>query len=168
MSRPGDRLLDAESAATAGSIIEREFRIADFARLADRLARPAGTANARLALARVDGIATGQLQVRAVAELSCQRCLGPVRRTLESQSALAFVADQASPVPEGREAVAGDPRRVDLAGLVEDELLLALPLIARHAAGEACELPKAPAQAADAAAPETRRPFAGLKELLKN
>jgi uncharacterized metal-binding protein YceD (DUF177 family) len=49
---------------------------------------------------------------------------------------------------------------------VEDELLLALPLISRHAAGEACELPQA--QAARTAGRDTRRPFAGLKDLLKN
>lgn len=166
MSRPGDRLLDAESAATAGAVIEREFRIADFARLADRLARPDGMANVRMALSRIDGMAMGQLSVRASAQLTCQRCLGPLRRTLESESALAFVADEDTPVPEGREAVAGDARRVDLAALVEEELLLALPLIARHAAGEACELPNT--QPARMAAQPTRRPFAGLKDLLKN
>jgi uncharacterized protein len=166
MSRPGERLLDAESAATAGAVIEREFRIADFARLADRLARPEGMASVRMALSRIDGMAMGQLSVRAIAQLTCQRCLGPMRRTLESESALAFVADENAPVPEGREPVAGDTRRVDLAALVEDELLLALPLIARHAAGEACELPQA--QIARTAGRETRRPFAGLKDLLKN
>ncbi len=65
----------------------------------------------------------------------------------------------------------GDPRRVDLAGLVEDELLLSLPLIAVHVGGESC-LPQAPqALGAEDEAPapqEMRRPFAGLKDLLKH
>jgi uncharacterized protein len=169
MSRPGDPLLDADSLATAGTVIEREFRIADFARLADRLARPEGTATARFALSRIEGVATGELSVRATAELTCQRCLAPVRRVLESQSRLALVASDEAPVPADHEAVACDPQRLDLAALVEDELLLALPLIARHADGEACAL--AAAAAAQVASDEPaamRRPFAGLKDLLKN
>lgn len=169
MSRPGDPLLDAESLATAGSVIEREFRVADFARLADRLARSEGTATARLALARIEGVAAGKLSIRATAELTCQRCLAPVRRELESESRLAFVPSDEMPVPAEHEAVACDPHRLDLAALVEDELLLALPLIARHAEGEACALPLGTAaqEVKDEPAP-TRRPFAGLKDLLKH
>ncbi|MGQ0429056.1 MAG: YceD family protein [Gammaproteobacteria bacterium] len=172
MSRPGDPLLDAERAAAAGSVLEREYRIADFVRLADRLARPQGTASVRMVLALVDGIATAELQVRATAELTCQRCLRPLRRVLQSESQLAFVASEDSTVPEGREAIAGDTRCVDLASLVEDELLLALPLIARHAASEACELPASaqwPAAAeAEHAGQAMRRPFAELKDLMKH
>lgn len=169
MSRPGDPLLDAESLATAGTVIEREFRVADFARLADRLARPEGTATARLALARIEGVAAAELSIRASAELTCQRCLAPVRRVLESASRLAFVPSDEMRVPAEYEAVTCDPHRLDLAALVEDELLLALPLIARHAEGEACALPLGTAaqQGKDEPA-ATRRPFAGLKDLLKH
>lgn len=169
MSRPGHPLLDAESLAATGTVIEREYRVADFARLADRLARPEGKATARLALSRIDGIAAGELRVRATAELTCQRCLAPVRRTVESASRLAFVASDEAAVPADLEAVACDPRQVDLAALVEDELLLALPLIARHAEGEVCMQPQGAAMpaAADEATP-MRRPFAALKDLLKH
>ncbi len=61
------------------------------------------------------------------------------------------------------------PQKVDLAALVEDELLLSLPLIAQHAAGEACGLPAgADSAVADEKAPEMRRPFAGLRDLLNH
>lgn len=169
MSRPGEPLLDAESLATAGRVVEREFRIAEFARLADRLARAEGTATVRLALSRIEGVAAGELGVQASVLLTCQRCLGPLRRVLESTSRLAFVASDEVPVPAEREAVACDPHRLDLAALVEDELLLALPLIARHAPGEACTLPDAAAAQVVTDEPgATRRPFAGLKDLLKH
>lgn len=172
MPRPRDALLDAESLAAAGAVVEREFRVADFARLADRLARPEGKATARLDLARIEGVAAGDLRVKATAVLTCQRCLGPVRRVVESEARLAFVESDDTPVPADREALACDPRRLDLAALVEDELLLSLPLIARHGEGEACALPAAAAPEAGtgpAAAPvEMRRPFAGLKDLLKH
>lgn len=169
MSRPGEPLLDAESLATAGKVVEREFRIAEFARLADRLARPEGTATVRLALSRIEGVAAGELDLRTTVLLTCQRCLAPLRRVLESASRLAFVASDQVPVPAEYEAVTCDPHRLDLAALVEDELLLALPLIARHAPGEACALPDAAAaQAVEDGPAATRRPFAGLKDLLKH
>lgn len=169
MSRPGERLLDAESLAATGTVVDREFRLAEFARLADRLARPEGTAIVRLALTRIEGVAAGTLAVRATVELTCQRCLAPLRRVLESDSRLAFVASDEAPVPAGYEAAACDPQRMDLAALVEDELLLALPLIARHTPGEACALPEAAAaQVMQDGPAATRRPFAGLKDLLKH
>lgn len=172
MPRPGHALLDAENLAAAGTVIEREFRIADFARLADRLVRPEGTVAARLALSRIEGIAVGDLTVRTRVWLRCQRCLAPLRLPLESEARLAFVTSEAVPVPADCEAVTGDARRLDLAALVEDELLLALPLIARHAEGEDCPLPEAAARAPAAPAPAgagtMRRPFAGLKDLLKH
>jgi uncharacterized metal-binding protein YceD (DUF177 family) len=71
-------------------------------------------------------------------------------------------------VPAGHEAITGDPKRVDLAGLVEDELLLALPVIARHAPDADCRLPADVAPAGEPRAPGMRRPFAGLKDLLKH
>ncbi len=172
MPRPGDPLLDAEHLAAAGWVVEREFRIADFERLADRLARPEGTATVRLALSRTGGVAAGDLKVRATVDLRCERCLAPMRRQLESESRLAFVESDEAPAPQEREAIAGDPRRLDLAALVEDELLLSLPLIARHEVSEACTLPDGAVAAVVAEAVEApaalRRPFAGLKDLLKS
>ena len=160
-------LLDAVVQATQGALVEREFPQAGFARLRDRLAETAGTVRMRLALHLVDGVATGQLVVTATVNLVCQRCLQPMSAALRSESAVAFAAGESERTPGGYELVAGDPKRVDLAGLVEDELLLALPPIPRHAAGETCRLPGT-AAAAEPAAPEMRRPFAGLKDLLKH
>jgi uncharacterized protein len=173
MPRPREPLLDAENLATAGSVVEQEYEVERFARLADRLARPEGKASVRLRLSRIDNLAAGELQLRAMVELVCQRCLSPVRRVVESESRLAFVPSDDVPAPSGYEAVACDPRRLDLAALVEDELLLALPHVARHAPGENCALPAGASGPAAAAAPDTpagtmRRPFAGLKDLLKH
>lgn len=173
MPRPRESLLDAEHLASAGAVVEREYPIAEFARLANLLARPEGKATARIALSRIEGIAAGDLRLQATVQLTCQRCLRPVRRLVESESRLAFVPSDEVPGPSGCEVIACDPRRLDLAALVEDELLLALPHIARHAEGEDCALPAgAPGQAGgappEAPAETLRRPFAGLKDLLKH
>ena len=122
----------------------------------------------RLTLRRIDDVPTGRLEVNAAAQLVCQRCLQPLRVALRSTSDVAFAIGESERVPAGYELVAGDPKRVDLAALVEDELLLALPPIPRHAAGDTCRLPATASAQAQAAAPEMRRPFAGLKDLLKH
>ena len=168
MSRASQEPLDASNLAAAATVVEREFRLADFTRLVDRLAAPEGVARARIVWRSIGGVPTGQLEVRAEALLTCQRCLGPMRRVLESASQLAFIEHEDAPVPAEHEAIPGDPHEVDLAGLVEDELLLSLPLIAIHDAGEECASQVASDADAGPPAQEMRRPFAGLKELLKH
>ena len=171
MSRASKEPLDALKLAAAASVVEREYRLADFSRLLDRLEAPDGVAQARLALQSAGGVATGVLVVRAETRLTCQRCLRPMRQVLESNSRLAFVEREADAVPADHEAITGDPRQVDLAELVEDELLLSLPLMPRHGDGEGCAADKRqPTGDAGAGPPqqEMRRPFAGLKELLKH
>ena len=163
--------LDALNLAAAATVVEREFRLADFSRLVDRLVAPDGVVEARMAMRSAGGVPTGELEVRAEALLTCQRCLGPMRRTLQSTSRLAFVEREDAPVPADHEAIPGDPRRVDLAELVEDELLLSLPLIPIHGAGEKCTAQGSQVTHDMSAGPpsqEMRRPFAGLKELLKH
>lgn len=171
MARAPKEPLDALNLAAAAAIVERVFRLADFTRLVDRLATAEGVAEARMVWRSDDGVPTGELEVRAEAQLTCQRCLGPMSRTLQSTSPLAFVEREDAPVPADHEAITGDPRRVDLAGLVEDELLLSLPLIPMHGAGEKCTAQVSPETRDTSAGPpsqEMRRPFAGLKELLKH
>lgn len=162
-----DQPLNAFGLAATGAIVERQYPVASFARLADRLADPSGTAQLRLRLAQVDGVPVGELELRASVGLICQRCLAPVRCELRSQSRIAFVARDDAEVPGDYEAIAGDPRRVDLAALAEDELLLSLPLIPQHAPGDACRF-QAEAAPPQPEKPDMRRPFAGLKDLLKH
>lgn len=171
MPTPRVQPLDVLDLAAAGEVVEREFPVADFGRLGERLAGPGGSALVRLALGMIDGTPAGVLRLRAAVTLECQRCLGTLCRTVESESKLAFVAQEDALLPADHEPVVGDPRRVDLAALVEDELLLAVPLIARHAPGGECGLPAMAGSRESEPAPaaqEMRRPFAGLKDLMKH
>lgn len=169
MSTPPEWPLDAVGLARSGTSVEREFPVAGFTRLLDRLAEPTGRVNARAEFRLAGPWPAAHLAVDAEVVLTCQRCLGPVRRTLASDSQLVFAAEGTPELPPGHEAIDGDPHRLDLAALVEDELLLALPIIPQHEAGEACALPAGEGESPDAAATaEMRRPFAGLKDLLKH
>ncbi len=100
--------------------------------------------------------------------LVCQRCLGPVEVPVAVSRAFRFVATE-------EEALAQDDevdedllvlsREFNLAELIEDELVMDVPLIPRH---EVCPVPvKLAAVDADfeAAATEKPNPFASLSKL---
>jgi uncharacterized protein len=169
MSMPSERPLDAVVLARSEARVERDFPVAAFARLLDRLAEPAGHVNARAEFRQAGRWPAARLVVTAEVVLTCQRCLGPVRRVLASDAEVVFAEEGAAELPEGSETVGGDPHRLDFAALVEDELLLALPIIPQHDAGEVCTLPAGGGDEIDASdTAQMRRPFAGLKDLLKH
>jgi uncharacterized protein len=76
------------------------------------------------------------LRARTVLPLTCQRCLGPVDTALAVDRSFRFVADEemaAAQDEEAEEDVLALSRSFDLVGLVEDELLMEMPLAPRHA-----------------------------------
>jgi uncharacterized protein len=169
MSTPPERPLDAVGLARSQAQVERDFPVTAFTRLLDRLAEPAGRVNALASFRQAGRWPAARLRVTAEVVLTCQRCLGPVRRALASEVEVVFAEEGTQGLPEGSEAIGGDPQRVDFVSLVEDELLLALPIIPQHDAGEACALPAGEGDETDASdTAEMRRPFAGLKDLLKH
>ncbi len=94
----------------------------------------------------------------------CQRCLQPVALDLEVSRPLRFVADEATAAAldaESEDDVLVASRHLDLHELVEDELLLALPLVPMHG-----HCPRQlPMAAGDAAAEPAPKPFAALAAL---
>lgn len=78
---------------------------------------------------------TGRLA--ADVQLICQRCMQPMDWHVETQVQLliAHTDAEAEFIGPGEEALIADTERQSLPDLVEDELLLALPLVARHGEG---------------------------------
>lgn len=117
------------------------------------------------------GEALLRLHVQASPTVVCQRCLEPFDWTVDSQAELQLVGSEAEldtddPVSDeelddGYEKVLGSGH-FDIFEQIEDELILALPYIARH---PACS-PEASAGAdTPEPEPERRNPFAALGEL---
>lgn len=108
------------------------------------------------------------LQADAALPLVCQRCLNPVAVALKVDRSFRFVADEAAAAAEDDEAeedLLALSRSFDLLELVEDELLMELPVAPRH---EVCPEPvrmSAVDPDFDAAAPEKENPFAVLSRL---
>lgn len=84
---------------------------------------------------RRDGKPLIVLQMRSALSVCCQRCLGSMRVELESERRLVFVSANALPAVEDEEEDTDylpleEP--IDPMLLVEEELLLSLPMAPRH------------------------------------
>ncbi len=70
----------------------------------------------------------------ASVSLLCQRCLEPVRLPVRSEFTLGMVLndEQARNLPKSYEPLMVEPEHLDLYDVVEEELLLSLPMFAYH------------------------------------
>jgi uncharacterized protein len=104
---------------------------------------------------------TGRISVPIAS--TCQRCLQPYATTLQAEIDLEIGESPRDGEPEF-ELVLRPDERLGLPDLIEDELLLAAPMIALHARGDC----GAPAGGDDGQADDdeaSRRPFADLQAL---
>ena len=133
---------------------------------------------------RVDWEATGELRaalggggqvwlhvrVQATLPMECQRCLTPVDVPLVVERSFRFVADEATAEAlddESEEDLLALSREFDLRELIEDELLMALPVVPRH---DECPTAVTLAFSDDdfeVASAEKPNPFAALANLRK-
>lgn len=104
-------------------------------------------------------------QVTAEVALICQRCMQPFNYKLTSRLALSPVADEAaaSTLPDNYEPLIVTGEIVALADLVEDDLILALPLVSIHEPAECAVKMISSKQEAEKA-----NPFAVLRSLKKD
>jgi len=171
--QPDPRKLDVAVAAAKSLVLAGHWPLAGFSRLADGAAQDGDVHWSVRGQTRV--VAGGEPEVwlhltaRARLWRDCQRCLQPVALDLDVARALRFVGDEATAEAldaESEDDVLAMPRRLDLHDLVEDELLLALPLVPLH---DECpvSLPMASGseldQSADESAPKPFAVLAGLK-----
>ena len=109
-----------------------------------------------------------RLHARTVLPLTCQRCLGPVEVPVEVERPFRFVADENIAMAEddsSEEDLLALSRSFDLVELVEDELLMDLPVAPRH---DVCPEPVKLAVADEdfeSAGAERENPFALLQRL---
>lgn len=167
MSKVLPERVDIARLADSSATLEGSVPVARFVRLADQLASREGAVEATFGFAREDGreVVSGRIEGRLM--LVCQRCLGGVDVPVVVRVDLVRVASEAdaATVEGSHDPFVAPTREVVLAELVEDELILALPLVPMHQGDAAC--------AARAVAPqgEDRRrenPFAALAALKKN
>jgi uncharacterized protein len=167
---PDPRRLNVAAAAADAIVLEGRWPLAGFDRLIEGAAHDGDVVWSARGQSR--RVASGEpevwLHLAAQARVwrDCQRCLQPVALDLKVARGFRFVADEAT--AEALDAESDDdvlalPRRLDLHELVEDELLLALPVVPMH---ERCPVELAMSAGADTGALEPApKPFAGLASL---
>jgi uncharacterized protein len=171
-SRPLDpRRLDVRAFADAGAATEGTLPQHELARLAASvLATDGASPVAWRATGEQRPVAGGppeiwlHLHAQTQAVLQCQRCLQPMAEPVEVDRRFRFVASEAEAERLDEELdddVLVLSRHFDLVALLEDELILALPLVPRH---DTCPEPL-PLPADDTEDAPAENPFAALAHL---
>lgn len=137
-------VIDSLAFGRAGGSLQGELHVASLTRLHDLLADTDGCLTYRLE-GMIGTRRRSQLVVAVDGMLSlrCQRCLEALRYPLELRSLLEFVDRECDLTQEELEDDSRDflpnQKDLDVATLIEDEILLALPTVPRH---ENCVLPE--------------------------
>jgi uncharacterized protein len=134
--------LDVKAFAKAAGVLSRDDPLSNYPRL---MAETQGKGGDRLLAwhargeSRVGGSGFQQtwlhLQASVALPMICQRCLGPADIEMSVDRSFRFVATEAQAQAEDEDAeedVLALQRDFDLVELIEDELLMALPVVPRH------------------------------------
>ncbi|MBM7333815.1 MAG: YceD family protein [Alcanivorax sp.] len=127
--------LEPRKFADQERVIEGEARVGDLPRLREYRDSQDQPVRVSLAFGRdEDGRGRVQGRVEATLILVCQRCLEPVHHPVVADVDLVLVwsEDQAKALPADLDPLLVTEERLSLAELLEEELLLALPLVALH------------------------------------
>lgn len=164
--------LDVEAFAKADASIEGAWPIAQLERLASLTVAPAETdLVAWQARGESRAMRGGQpqawlhIEAKTQVMLECQRCLAPVAADVDAKRSFLFVHGEEAAAEldaDSEDDVLALTRSLDLRDLIEDELLLALPLVPRH---ETCPQPLLQSETPAAAEEKAPHPFAALASL---
>ena len=174
MSRPLgpeiDAFVDASVQAHGRGAVERRFEASQLPRVIEagavepadvRISVRFSIVDARVALAgHMDGFVT----------MTCQRCMQPVKVELADDFKLVIVDDeserlQLEEASDGYEPIVADPARLDVRWLAEEQTLLSVPLVPKHADQNCLKVESAPVVKKEVAG---QRPFANLKDMLRS
>ena len=171
MSPPWSQPLDVDRLSRGETEIDFDVPLAELPRLRSRIPGIGGSVRGAARFGRRAACAVAELSLAGKATLQCQRCMRPMEWALDSTThvALIFAEADAAEVPEDLEPVLAREGRISAGELVEEELLLALPIVPLHGELRECAVPaSAPLVADEVPAHVTQRPFAGLAELLRH
>ncbi len=148
---------------------EGQADLAQMPRLSEVLAGADGPASYRLEIGREGGRALVRGQVAMNMRLICQRCLGEVAVAVDEPIALAMVRSDAEArnLPEELDPLLVEEGSIRPLDLVEDELLLAVPLVPMHWPA-VCRLAYLPGERDLEQEAPKKSPFAALRSLKRD
>ena len=145
------------------------FLISELGRLHEGLNSTNGEVAVKLAFGWKFGIRSLTGTVSTVLEVICQRCLGPMKVTINSKFCLALIEseEEIDDLPDDMEPYLIEGEKQSVEDVVIDELLLSIPLVTKH--DNSCSDYAGLDNSSDEEAldeDETYKPFASIKDLL--
>ncbi len=172
MVKPAPSRFNPDIMARDGTRYEAELPLRQFPRLHALLADTNGSVHAGFRFSRRKDHIVVSGHVEARFPLVCQRCLEPMVSTIDEPFEFVFVADEAEAkgLPDELDPVILDETgQIHMVDLLEDELILNLPTVPKHASSKDCGRLARELEAAEVAAEEQRAekvsPFGVLKDL---
>jgi uncharacterized protein len=163
--------VDCAHLADDAVVLERVYTLGEMPRLRDLLADARGSVRANFAFANLGaGRAGATVAVEACPQLICQRCLQGFAYAAAGSSEIEFSGSSEAPAQDSqRELYAAQEGLVSLRELAEEELLLALPLVAVCDTPQSCGRAPAYGTGGERAgvSSDRTRPFTALQDLLK-
>jgi len=163
-------IVDATLLAARNAELDLALRVQNLQRLSEWATDKEASLSVRFYMADrrvgVDG------RAEALLKLTCQRCLEPLVEQVADEFHVVIVESEseADGLAEQQEAIVADPTRLDLGWLLEEQLLLAMPLVPLHREVAQCSIASAEVRTESARrrskAEPTQRPFAGLRDLM--
>ena len=158
--------IDPAQLAEQGAALSGELPVTSMPRLAELCLDKRGSVVVDLKFG-CDGVERLRFmrgRVQAQVRLTCQRCLEPMTLTVDTQPNLLVLRPGERDELQQQDDAIVVARPMPLSAFVEDELLLALPMVPMHPLAE-CPARAHIANATPVAVPTKRRtnPFAGLK-----
>ena len=168
MSEAWTKLRDVDLMADGRVCVDFAIALDELSRVRMQLADRGGLATGQVRFDREPGWPVAEIELAARLVLTCQRCLAPLDWPIASRGRVALVGsgEEAQRAPAELETVLAAEHRVSVRDLVEEELLLALPIVPQHIETGCAPARRARSPRRDGAGEERNRPFERLDELL--
>lgn len=172
MSEAWSQLRDIDRLSDGRVDIDFVIPLSEFPRLPAQPTGSGESVSGRAQFRREAGFAVAELEVSGSVQLVCQRCLAPMRQPVDGSASIALVASEAEAdrVPPEFEPVRAPEGRIRVRDLVEEEVLLSMPIVPLHEdpaecapAAQVAIVAGEPAEGAES----MQKPFERLGELLK-
>jgi len=155
-------VVNAVELAGRAAELDRELDLSQLPRLKEAGALPGTRALARLIFGLFEHKPTIEVHVGGTIVMLCQRCMRPCRSEVDESDSLIVVATDRDEV-DGFEPCVADPDHLSVPVVIEEQMLLAMPLVPMHADLSECRAPVDTGRAGDE---EKQKPFANLRDLL--
>ncbi|MCW8910103.1 MAG: YceD family protein [Gammaproteobacteria bacterium] len=161
--------LDFTRIADKGDEIQGKWPISELPRLKELLVNDAGDIEVRMDFGHQGRLRTVTGSISGLLKVICQRCMQPMDLELNTEFKLAMVQteEQADKLPDEFEPLLVDEDKMSVPHMLEEELLLAIPLVAKHDA-DCSEFIREQQQwqAENESVQEKKNPFSVLKDLI--